>query len=73
MRKRIEPSLLEKAFTMASGFDVVFKKLEQQVVLRGQSKSTLNSYINIRCNRIKPLQTGTLVNTARNHPCTGGG
>ena len=45
MRKRIEPSLVENAITMVSGFDVVFKKLEQQVVLRGQSKSTLNNYI----------------------------
>ena len=45
MRKRIEPSLVENAITMVFGFDVVFKKLEQQVVLRGQSKSTLNNYI----------------------------
>ena len=45
MRKRIEPSLVENAITMIAGFDVVFKKLEQQVVLGGQSKSTLNNYI----------------------------
>lgn len=41
----MEPSLVEKAITMVPGFDVVFKKMEQQVVLRGQSQSTLNNYI----------------------------
>ena len=32
---------------MVPGFDAVFKKLNQQVTLRGQSQSTLNNYI--RC------------------------
>lgn len=44
---RTEPTLVEKAITSITGFDVVFKKLNQQVTLRGQSKSTLNNYI--RC------------------------
>ena len=42
-----EPTLVQKAITAIDGFDVVFKKLNQQVTLRGQSKSTLNNYI--RC------------------------
>lgn len=40
-----EPTLVEKAISVVPGFDVVFKKLSQQVTLRGQSKSTLNNYI----------------------------
>jgi integrase/recombinase XerD len=44
---RTEPTLLEKAISVVPGFDVVFKKLNQQVTLRGQSQSTLNNYI--RC------------------------
>jgi integrase/recombinase XerD len=45
MKKRIEPTLVEKAIHAVAGFDVVFKKLSQQVTLRGQSKSTLDNYI----------------------------
>jgi hypothetical protein len=45
MRKRIEPTLVEQAIANVTGFELVFKKLEQQVVLRGQSKSTLQNYI----------------------------
>ena len=45
MRKRIEPTIVEQAIESVSGFDQVLKKLEQQVVLRGQSKSTLHNYI----------------------------
>ena len=44
---RTEPTLLEKAISVVTGFDAVFKKLNQQVTLRGQSQSTLNNYI--RC------------------------
>jgi integrase/recombinase XerD len=47
MKKRIEPTLLEKAMDSVSGFEMVLKKLKQQVALRGQSKSTLDNYI--RC------------------------
>ena len=49
---------MEKAITIVPGFDGVFKKLEQQVVLRGQSKSTLNNYI--RCIAIISLHFGKL-------------
>ena len=47
MKKRIEPTLVEKAIESVSGFEQVYKKLSQQVTLRGQSKSTLDNYI--RC------------------------
>jgi hypothetical protein len=43
--KRNEPTLVEKAIQAVPGFDLVFKKLSQQVTLRGQSLSTLNNYI----------------------------
>ena len=58
MKKRIEPTLLEKAITTIEGFDDVFKKLNQQVALRGQSPSTLNNYI--RCIATVSLRFGRL-------------
>ncbi len=45
MKKRNEPTLVEKAIETVPGFGLVFKKLTQQITLRGQSKSTLNNYI----------------------------
>jgi len=45
MRKRIETTTVEKAIDSVAGFDLVYKKLEQQVVLKGQSRSTLHNYI----------------------------
>ena len=45
MRKRIEPIIVEQAIESVSGFDLVLKKLEQQVVLKRQSSSTLHNYI----------------------------
>lgn len=45
MKKRNEPTLVEKATQAVPGFELVFKKLSQQVTLRGQSQSTLNNYI----------------------------
>jgi len=45
MRKRIELTIVEKAIETVAGFDHVYKKLEQQVVLKGQSSSTLHNYI----------------------------
>ncbi len=46
MRKQsLEPTLVQKAFLTVEGFDKVFIRLQQQVTLRGQSKSTLNNYI----------------------------
>jgi len=45
MRTRNEPTLVEKAITSVEGFENVYKKLNQQVILKGQSQSTLNNYI----------------------------
>lgn len=45
MRKKSDVTIVERAILAVPGFDKVVKKLEQQVVLRGQSKSTLQNYI----------------------------
>lgn len=45
MRKRIEPTIVEKAVQTVDGFEKVYKQLQQQVILRGQSRSTLENYI----------------------------
>lgn len=45
MRKKTSLTIVEQAIETVPGFESVLKKLEQQVVLRGQSKSTLNNYI----------------------------
>lgn len=45
MRKKSESTIIERALDSVPGFDRVFQKLQQQVVLRGQSKSTLHNYI----------------------------
>jgi integrase/recombinase XerD len=44
MRKRISPTILEKAIAAVAGFENVLRKLDEQVALRGQSKSTLQNY-----------------------------
>ena len=43
--KRIEPTIVEKAIQTVDGFAKVDKALHQQIVLLGQSKSTLENYI----------------------------
>ena len=58
MKKRNEPTLVEKAIEAVPGFELVFKKLSQQVTLRGQSQSTLNNYI--RCIATITLHFGKL-------------
>lgn len=45
MRKKTSPTIVEQAIHVVPGFKNVVKKLEQQVILRGQSKSTLNNYV----------------------------
>jgi site-specific recombinase XerD len=45
MRKRTEPTIVENALTTITGFDRAYQKMQQQVALRGQSKSTLENYI----------------------------
>jgi integrase/recombinase XerD len=44
-RKSSEPTMVMKAIETVPGFEQVYKKLNQQVTLRGQSQSTLNNYI----------------------------
>jgi integrase/recombinase XerD len=43
--KRIVPTIVEKAIQTVDGFLKVYKTMQQQVLLRGQSKSTLQNYI----------------------------
>lgn len=45
MRKKTSPTIVEQAIHVVPGFKKVVSKLDQQVTLRGQSKSTLNNYI----------------------------
>ncbi len=45
MRMKNEPTLVENAIEAIDGFKVVYQKLQQQVALKGQSKSTLENYI----------------------------
>mgnify|MGYP005813165927 CR=1 FL=1 len=45
MRKKSGFTIVEQAVMLVSEFEKVVRKLEQQVALRGQSKSTLNNYI----------------------------
>ena len=45
MRKNIEPTIVEQAIESVAGYDLDLKKLEQQVVLKGQISSTLHNYI----------------------------
>jgi len=45
MRKKSGFTIVEQAIIVVPGFANVVKKLEQQVILRGQSNSTLQNYI----------------------------
>ena len=45
MRKKSGFTIVERAIIAVPGFENVVKKLEQQVILRGQSNSTLQNYI----------------------------
>src|SRR5574344_788858 len=45
MRKKSGFTIVEQAIELVPEFEKVVLKMEQQVVLRGQSKSTLNNYI----------------------------
>ncbi len=45
MRKKSGFTIVEQAIVLVPEFEKVVRKLEQQVTLRGQSKSTLNNYI----------------------------
>ncbi|MHC1774331.1 MAG: hypothetical protein AB9834_02845 [Lentimicrobium sp.] len=45
MRKKSGFTIVEQAIELVPEFESVFQKLDTQVTLRGQSKSTLNNYI----------------------------
>jgi hypothetical protein len=45
MRKKSGFTMVEQAIMLVPEFENVVRKLEQQVTLRGQSKSTLNNFI----------------------------
>ncbi len=45
MRKKSGFTMVEQAIMLVPEFENVVRKLEQQITLRGQSKSTLNNYI----------------------------
>ena len=45
MRKKSGFTIVEQAIVLVPEFEKVVRRLEQQVTLRGQSKSTLNNYI----------------------------
>lgn len=45
MKQKSEFSVIGRALATVAGFDRVYYKLEQQVVLRGQAKSTFENYI----------------------------
>lgn len=44
MKKRTSPTILERAISAVPEFENVLRKLDQQVALRDQSKSTLQNY-----------------------------
>ena len=60
MRKRIEPTLVERCIESVAGFKLVYEKLQQQVVLRGQSQSTLENYIRRIAQMYLSQDVGTL-------------
>ena len=45
MRKKKGSTIVERALESIAGFESVYKTLQQQVTLKGQSKSTLENYI----------------------------
>jgi integrase/recombinase XerD len=45
MRKKSGLTIIEQAIVLVPEFENVVRKLDQQVALRGQSKSTLNNYM----------------------------
>jgi len=44
MRKRISPTIMERAVAAVPAFKHVVRKLDEQVTLRGQSPGTLHNY-----------------------------
>lgn len=44
MRKKSDLTIVEQAIVIVPEFEIVVRKLEQQVILSGQSKSTQTNY-----------------------------
>jgi hypothetical protein len=59
MRKKSGFTILEQTIISVPGFENVVHKLDQQVELRGQSKSTLNNYT--RCIALFVIHFGKLI------------
>jgi hypothetical protein len=47
MKTEKEFTVIGRAMSSVAGFDRVYRTLEQQVVLRGQAKSTFQNYIHL--------------------------
>ncbi len=45
MRHKLEQTIVNQAITLVPEFEIVVKKLNQQIILRGQSESTFNNYV----------------------------
>jgi integrase/recombinase XerD len=45
MRQKSGFTFVEQAITLVPEFEVIVRKLEQELTLRGQSRSTLQNYI----------------------------
>jgi len=45
MKNRNEPTVVANSIQCIDGYEKVYKKLQQQVTLRGQSRSTLENYV----------------------------
>ena len=68
MRKKSGLTIVEQAIMLVPEFEKVVRKLEQQVTLRGQSKSTLQNYTSTMLSAPHPAHRpvcGTLREAAR--------
>lgn len=45
MKQKSESSVIGRALARVAGFDRVYRSMSQQIVLRGQTKSTFENYI----------------------------
>ena len=54
MRKKSGLTIIEQAIALVPEFEKVVRKLEQQVTLRGQRKSTLQNYTSTMLSALHP-------------------
>ncbi len=69
MRKKSGLTIIEQAVVLVPEFEKVFGKLEQQVSLRGQSKSTLDNYILRQWEKYAHWQAKTAKKQRKNTVC----